>query len=75
MLNNLREGDTFNIVAYDSTVESFGPNSRSSTTRPARPRRGFVEGLMPGGGTNIDGAISAGLRSSKIPAGRPSSSF
>ena len=25
VLNNLREGDLFNIVAYDSTVESFKP--------------------------------------------------
>ena len=25
VLNNLREGDSFNIIAYDSSVESFRP--------------------------------------------------
>jgi len=25
VLNNLREGDTFNVIAYDSSVESFRP--------------------------------------------------
>ena len=29
VLNNLKQGDTFNIVAYDSTVESFKPKART----------------------------------------------
>ena len=36
VLNNLREGDTFNIVAYDSDVESFGPGA-------AKIRRGDAQ--------------------------------
>ena len=39
VLNNLREGDTFNIVAYDSTVESLRPELQKydDETRKAAP--------------------------------------
>ncbi|MBL9125966.1 MAG: VWA domain-containing protein [Planctomycetaceae bacterium] len=61
VLNNLRAGDTFNIVAYDSEIQTFRPELQKydETTRGAA--LGFVEGLFAGGSTNIDGALQTAL--------------
>jgi Ca-activated chloride channel family protein len=61
VLNNLREGDTFNIVAYDSTVESFKPELQKYDEESRKAALGFVEGLYAGGSTNIDGALGTAL--------------
>lgn len=61
VLNNLRQGDTFNIVAYDSTVESFRPELQKYDDETRKAAIGFVEGLYSGGSTNIDGALSTAL--------------
>jgi Ca-activated chloride channel family protein len=61
VLNNLRAGDTFNIVAYDSTVESFRPELQKYDDETRKAAIGFVEGLYAGGSTNIDGALSTAL--------------
>ncbi|REJ70137.1 MAG: VWA domain-containing protein [Planctomycetota bacterium] len=61
VLNNLREGDTFNIVAYDSAVESFRPELQRFDDPSRQSALGFVEGLYAGGSTNIDGALKTAL--------------
>jgi Ca-activated chloride channel homolog len=61
VLNNLRTGDTFNIVAYDSAVESFKPELQKFDDETRKQALGFIEGLYAGGSTNIDGAISTVL--------------
>ncbi|HEY2413685.1 MAG TPA: hypothetical protein VGI40_15655, partial [Pirellulaceae bacterium] len=61
VLNNLRSGDTFNIVAYDSTVESFRPELQKYDEETRKSALGFVEGLFAGGSTNIDGALTTAL--------------
>jgi Ca-activated chloride channel family protein len=61
VLNNLHEGDTFNIVAYDSDVESFRPELEKFTEETRVAATGFVNGLFAGGTTNIDGALSRAL--------------
>lgn len=61
VLNNLRKGDLFNIVAYDSAVESFRPELERYNDETRRAAIGFAEGLYAGGGTNIDGALRAAL--------------
>ena len=61
VLNNLREGDTFNIVAYDSTIESFRPELARFDEETRKAAIGFVEGIYAGGSTNIDGALQASL--------------
>ena len=61
VLNNLRQGDTFNIVAYDSTVESFRPELQKFDDETRKSALGFVEALFAGGSTNIDGALSTAL--------------
>jgi Ca-activated chloride channel family protein len=61
VLNNLRTGDTFNIVAYDSAVESFKPELQKFDEETRKQALGFIEGLYAGGSTNIDGALSTAL--------------
>ncbi len=61
VLNNLRQGDTFNIVAYDSSVESFRPELQKYDDETRKAALGFIEGLYAGGSTNIDGALTTAL--------------
>lgn len=61
VLNNLREGDLFNIVAYDGNVESYKPELERYNDETRKAALGYVEGLYPGGGTNISGALSTAL--------------
>jgi Ca-activated chloride channel family protein len=61
VLNNLRKGDTFNIVAYDSEVETFRPELEKFTDESRTAATGFVNGLYAGGSTNIDGALARTL--------------
>lgn len=61
VLNNLREGDLFNIIAYDNQVESFKPELQRYNDETRKQALGYVEGLYAGGSTNIDGALKAAL--------------
>lgn len=61
VLNNLREGDLFNIVAYDGAVESYKPELERYNDETRKAAVGYVEGLYPGGGTNIAGALTTAL--------------
>lgn len=61
VLDNLREGDLFNIVAYDNAVESFRPELQRYDEPTRKAAIGFVEGIYAGGSTNIDGALSTAL--------------
>lgn len=71
VLENLRDGDRFNIVAYDTTVESFKPELQEYNDQTRAEALGFIHGLYAGGGTNIDGALDAAL-SQLADDGRPS---
>jgi Ca-activated chloride channel family protein len=57
VLNNLRKGDTFNIVAYDSEIETFRPELEKFNDDTRSAALGFVNGLYAGGSTNIAGAL------------------
>lgn len=61
VLNNLKEGDLFNIIAYDSAVEAFRPELQKFDDDTRKAALGFVDGLYAGGGTNIDGALKQAL--------------
>ncbi len=70
VLNNLREGDLFNIVAYDSRVEVFRPELERFTDENRKAALGFIEGIHAGGATNINEALGtalAQLQDSKRP--------
>jgi len=62
VLNNLREGDLFNVIAYDSVVEAFKPELQGYNEETRKAAIGWVEGLYAGGSTNIDGALTAALK-------------
>ena len=61
VLDNLRDGDLFNILAYDSQIEAFRPELQRYNDKTHKEALGFVEGLYAGGSTNIDGALTAAL--------------
>ncbi|MEX2141593.1 MAG: VIT domain-containing protein [Pirellulales bacterium] len=61
VLNNLREGDTFNIIAYDSEVETWKPELQKYDDETRKAAIGFVEGIYAGGSTNINGALTQAL--------------
>ncbi len=61
VLNNLREGDLFNIVAYDSEIETFRPELEKFSDKTREAALSFVDGLYAGGSTNIDGALKRAL--------------
>ncbi|MEO8125785.1 MAG: VIT domain-containing protein [Bryobacteraceae bacterium] len=62
LVRQLEPGDTFNIVAYDSDVESFRPELQRADPATIRAALAWVDGVSAGGGTNIDGALRTGLR-------------
>ena len=61
VLTNLQKGDTFNIVAYDSSVQSFRPELEKFNDQTRQEALGFVEGLYAGGGTAIHDALTTAL--------------
>ena len=61
LVRQLRPRDTFNIVAYDSSVESFRPELQRADEKGIDAAIGFVDGLFAGGSTNIDSALKTGL--------------
>ena len=61
VLNNLRDGDLFNILAYDSEIEAFRPEMERYNDKTRQQALGFAEGLYAGGATNIDGALKTAL--------------
>jgi len=58
VLNNLNKGDLFNVVAYDTEIESFQPEMQRYGDSTRKQALGFVEGIHAGGSTNIDGALT-----------------
>ena len=61
VLGRLREGDLFNIVAYDSEVASFAEEVQRYTPQTQAAATAFVDGLFAGGSTNIDAALRTAL--------------
>ena len=61
VLNNLRDDDTFNIIAYDDRVEAFKPELQRYSSSSRVDAEKFVSNIREGGSTNIDGALKAAL--------------
>jgi Ca-activated chloride channel family protein len=61
VVNNLREGDLFNLIAYDSEIESWRPELQKFSDETRKAALGFIEGIYAGGSTNINGALSKAL--------------
>jgi len=61
VLNHLHEDDLFNIVAYDSEVESFRDELQRYGKQTRAAALAFVDGLVAGGSTNIDAALQTAM--------------
>ena len=61
VVNNLREGDLFNVIAYDSEIEAFKTELQRYSETSRQQAIGFINGIFAGGSTNIDGALSTAL--------------
>ena len=61
VLNNLRDDDTFNIIAYDDRVEAFKPELQRYSSSSRADAEKFVSNIREGGSTNIDGALKSAL--------------
>lgn len=72
VLNNLKEGDSFNIVSYNDMIECFKPELQpyNAQTRTAAER--FIAAIEAGGSTNIDEALATTLRMIGDGNSRPS---
>lgn len=57
VLRNLREGDLFNIIAYDSDVRSYQPELQRFSKKQRDEALAFVDGIDAGGSTNLHGAL------------------
>ncbi len=71
VLNNLRRGDLFNIVAYDSDIEVFKPELQRYTDKTRAEAIRFIDNIYAGGSTNIDAALRTALemlRAEGIPS-------
>lgn len=69
ILNNLRDGDRFNIVTYASNVNSFAPELQVIDSQNRKAALDFVEGIFSSGGTNIDAALKTSFKMLKNDAG------
>jgi Ca-activated chloride channel family protein len=61
VLNNLHQGDLFNVIAYDDQIQSFRPELQRFDEDTRKAAQGFVAGLYAGGSTNIDAALRTAL--------------
>lgn len=61
VLRNLNENDLYNIVAYDDRVETFKPELQRYDKKSFEESYTYVNGIMPGGGTNINGALVSAM--------------
>ena len=61
VLNNLRDDDTFNIIAYDDRVEAFKPELQRYSPSSRAEAEKFIANIREGGSTNIDGALQAAM--------------
>jgi Ca-activated chloride channel family protein len=68
MLRQLEPADTFNIVAYDTEVETFRPELQRANQEAVQAALSWVGGIAAGGGTNIDDALRTGLKMLNDPA-------
>ncbi len=58
VLQNLRPNDHFNIISYHSTVQMLSPEPLVFNDQSRSQAMGFVNGIHPGGMTNIDEALT-----------------
>jgi Ca-activated chloride channel family protein len=71
VVNNLRPDDQFNVIRYENDVSSLAPELQRFGDATRSSAIGFINGITSGGGTNIDGALTAATKmitESKTPS-------
>lgn len=71
VLERLGPNDTFNVMVYDDRVESFRPELQRNDKDTRGAAIDYVEGIRPGGSTNINDALTQAVDQIKDPR-RPS---
>jgi Ca-activated chloride channel family protein len=67
VLQSLNPDDRFNVISFNSTVDSFADGLQPLSARPQA--LGYVDGLRATGGTNIQEALLTALR--QVQSDRP----
>ncbi len=62
VLWGLEDGESFNIIAYNSTVQSLYAHPRTKDASTCRAAEAFLKSLRPNGGTNIHDALQEALK-------------
>lgn len=62
VLQNLRNDDLFNIIRYESKVETFAPELERFHEESRDRALHFINSINAGGGTNIDEALQQAMR-------------
>jgi len=57
----LKNGEAFNIIIYNNTVQWFSPKPVVKNRRTAKAAQAYIEGITASGGTNIHDALKAAL--------------
>jgi uncharacterized protein YegL len=70
-INSLNEGDTFNIVPFATTVNTYKHEMLAVSPDALKAAVEFVAGLRATGGTDINGALAAALAMKPKEGGRP----
>ncbi len=66
-LGTLDPRDRFRLIAFSSNVREFRPGFTRAGAADIAEAQGFVDGLVPEGGTNIAGALEAALGRAEEP--------
>lgn len=61
IVGRMRKSDTFNVIAYSSSVTSFRPELEKGDADGRKAGQAFVENLRSGGGTDINSALTKAL--------------
>lgn len=61
IMNNLNEGDYFNIINFSSDVNSFKPDHVEFNMSNKNEALNYISQIEAGGGTNISDALSAAI--------------
>lgn len=62
ILHGLEEGEWFNVIIYNESVDLFSPRAVRKSNPTLREATTFLEGITPRGGTNIHDALLEALR-------------
>lgn len=68
-LDDLRPGDTFNVIDFDSSARALFPSSRPAHADVVAEAKAFVQGLSADGGTEMLEAIQLALPSGPTTPG------